>query len=450
MSTLTILQHTVFDILLPTTDVFGDINFAVGAFCSQNYGIGCLMLLPVIFNMLFNLYNWSSKNYDTQKEKRFTWLLVVLNLWPQYQVIKLIWLILRGKSKDIWEPMQHKIKTEISFLEPFIEAIPQFFVSIAVFIFLVFRSILPSGNTNISIWNIWQGNNTSIAGIKDVFGAKTLGIDNIIMFPMSVLISVLSGVKCIVDYLSNGPMKITSNTKCGKVVVLSAMLMYVMSCFVGKFWIICFWPQLGILVEEDAHGIWGLTIGFLLLVAFPTIISIGPLARAVGFKTCANMFLKHPELFVLGLVTEYTPGPINGRKHYNSCCRCCSCWSCCTWSCCCKRCKPVKTNKIIISKSMSWNRMLYSQVLLLPMYIGIATVSIPENNQIVPLWAAISFLIVFSLGLLCFGITLHYGNAKVLVLPGNEGGLGGVANERLELNIQNIVGEESLAEKDNF
>ena len=94
--------------------------------------------------------------------------------------------------------------------------------------------------------------------------------------------------------------------------------------------------------------------------------------------------------------------------------------------------------------------MLYSQVLLLPMYIGIATVSIPENNQIVPLWAAISFLIVFSLGLLCFGITLHYGNAKVLVLPGNEGGLGGVANERLELNIQNIVGEESLAEKDNF
>ena len=99
MDSFIILQHTIFDILLPTADAFGDINFAIGAFWSQNYAIGCLMILPVIFNMLFNLYKWLSKSHDTQNEKRFTWLFVVLSLWPQYQVFKLILLILRGKSK---------------------------------------------------------------------------------------------------------------------------------------------------------------------------------------------------------------------------------------------------------------------------------------------------------------------------------------------------------------
>ena len=90
--------------------------------------------------------------------------------------------------------------------------------------------------------------------------------------------------------------------------------------------------------------------------------------------------------------------------------------------------------------------MLYTQVLLLPCYITVA------NALNAPLmsamwWASISYLIVFSLGLLCFGITLHYGTAKVLILPGNEGGIRGVANERPELNKQNIAGQKLLAGK---
>ena len=175
---ITILQHTIFGILLPTSDAFGDINFAISAFFSQNPGIGCLMILPVVLNMAFGFYKWFSTDHDTQKEKRFTWLLVVLNLWPQYQVLKLILLILSRKSKDIWKPVQDKIKREISFIEPFIEAIPQFFVSAAVFNLLINRSLLyfdsPGELVGLSK-HIWEGNDTEI---RQVFGAKTLGIDN--------------------------------------------------------------------------------------------------------------------------------------------------------------------------------------------------------------------------------------------------------------------------------
>ena len=236
--------------------------------------------------------------------------------------------------------MQHKIKTELSFIEPFIEAIPQFFVSVGVFLILVSNSEVTGGGEGNNIFlseHVWNGNDTTIT---DVFGAKTLGIDNTIMFPLSILISALSGVKSIVDYISNGPMNITSNTKCGKVVLLSSMLMYVMSSFVGKFWILSLINVTRLVgpdgTMEEINGIWRFSIAFTILIAFPMIISIGPLVRVVAFRTCVNMVLNHPELLFLPVVTELVPGTISGGNHYNCCCRCCSCWTCCTWSCCCK------------------------------------------------------------------------------------------------------------------
>ena len=71
------IRLTVNYILLPTADVLGDINFAIRALRSHNFGIGCAMVLPVVLNMSFNLYKWTSTEYDTQKEKRFTWLLII-------------------------------------------------------------------------------------------------------------------------------------------------------------------------------------------------------------------------------------------------------------------------------------------------------------------------------------------------------------------------------------
>ena len=134
----TILQHITFDILLPTADVFGDINFAIAAFSSQNIGIGCAMILPVLFSLMFNVYKWFFKDHDSPKEKKLTWILVMLNLWPQYQIVKLLLLIARKKPKCIWKPVQDKIKKDLSFIEPFIEAIPQSFMTMGINYWLTF------------------------------------------------------------------------------------------------------------------------------------------------------------------------------------------------------------------------------------------------------------------------------------------------------------------------
>ena len=135
----TLLQNTIFGIVLPTADIYGDINFSIRAFSSQHFRMGCLMLFPVLLNTAFNFYKWISANFDTETEKRFTWLLVVLNMWPQYQILKLLSSIFRGTSKNTWKPMQDKIKRQLSYIEPFVEAVPQFYVSIGVFSLLAVK-----------------------------------------------------------------------------------------------------------------------------------------------------------------------------------------------------------------------------------------------------------------------------------------------------------------------
>ena len=110
----TTLQHTIMDILIPSSDVITDFIFAIKAFSTQNYYIGCLMMFPMLISMVFNFYKWVSTDFDTEKEKRYTWVLVVLCIWPQYQVIKLILTIFGVPPKEFGN--RCKIDIEKSFL----------------------------------------------------------------------------------------------------------------------------------------------------------------------------------------------------------------------------------------------------------------------------------------------------------------------------------------------
>ena len=105
-----ILQELILGIILPTADTFSDINFAISAFSTQNPRIGISMLLPVILNLAFNIYFLIVTKFDSQRERRFTWLLIIMNVWPQYQVLKLIVSIVRGK--DNWKDRQKKIRRD--------------------------------------------------------------------------------------------------------------------------------------------------------------------------------------------------------------------------------------------------------------------------------------------------------------------------------------------------
>ena len=126
------LQHITFGIILRTFDSYGDINFALQAFTTENYLIGCLILAPVLISLGFTFHIWKSSSFDSAKAKRWSWILVSLNFWPQYQVVKLIKAIISRNPEKDWENMENKLDHQLLFIEPWLEAIPQFFSSVSV------------------------------------------------------------------------------------------------------------------------------------------------------------------------------------------------------------------------------------------------------------------------------------------------------------------------------
>ena len=444
----TTLQHTIMDILIPSSDVIGDFIFAFSAFSTQNYCIGCLMMFPMLISMVFNFYKWVSTDFDTEKEKRYTWVLVVLCIWPQYQVIKLLLTIFRGTSKSIWKPMQNRYRKELSYIEPFIEAIPQFFTSMCVFALLAGRryqkfctrrtiqECIETHNFTSSLGAIIdvlyigiENDKTDDTTITEVFGKTTFGIGNNIMFPITIVISMFSGIKVIVTYLHSGPLKITSNTKHGRAVVLSSMALNVVIALYGKYSTVRGWG----FRNSEEHGIKVFLFLFSLQVAFPALISICPLARVVGLKKYARTILKHPELLILPLVTDYVPGAINMGAHYQWCCHCCKCWRYCTWACCCKGCKVVHTDQLVISKEMSWTKLLYLQVFWLPTLFKVSR----NTNYYTP--QMIFGLILVLLRALFLGITLHYGQSKGVLVIESMGNIRGELRKELELKLRDRI-----------
>ena len=113
-----------------------------------------------------------------------------------------------------------------------------------------YRKNNPAGIRDILSVDVFSKNDTAIT---EVFGKTTLGIDNNIMFYINILSSAFSGIKCIVDYLHNGPLNITSNTKCGRAVVLLSIVINVILTFFKK----CLGALvIGFHLSEMQDGIW--------------------------------------------------------------------------------------------------------------------------------------------------------------------------------------------------
>ena len=56
-------------------------------------------------------YVWKDSGLDSEEEKRWTWVLVLLTLWPQYQAVKLvkrIWKHKYGCYRDVEDLKRQK------------------------------------------------------------------------------------------------------------------------------------------------------------------------------------------------------------------------------------------------------------------------------------------------------------------------------------------------------
>ena len=60
------------------------------------------MITALIYMLSFLLrYIWRDSNLDNDNEKKWTWILVIFSLWPQYQAYKLVKRIFKAQRSGI-------------------------------------------------------------------------------------------------------------------------------------------------------------------------------------------------------------------------------------------------------------------------------------------------------------------------------------------------------------
>ena len=61
------------------------------------------MINDISFILLYFRYIWRDSILDTKEEKRWTWILVIFSLWPQYQALKLLKRIFTLKRSGVYK-----------------------------------------------------------------------------------------------------------------------------------------------------------------------------------------------------------------------------------------------------------------------------------------------------------------------------------------------------------
>ena len=117
---LQVMPLIVLDIGLPTSDVFSDIIGIITLYQAGLAPYATRLLMPLILNVVFTTFAWW--RMDSPQEKRFTWALLLMQLWPQYRAVKIILKILKEDQTYIED--KFILERDVSILEPFIESVP--------------------------------------------------------------------------------------------------------------------------------------------------------------------------------------------------------------------------------------------------------------------------------------------------------------------------------------
>jgi len=127
----------LFGILLPTFDTYSDGYFSYslisGTYCETSICVkhpiyGSVMLIPVLLAMLFTIPHWWRR--EKGWNRLYTLPLLIFQVWPQWQVMKVLKLMKDGNSN--WRMEKEKLEKEIGSLEPFLESLPQVHLIMAI------------------------------------------------------------------------------------------------------------------------------------------------------------------------------------------------------------------------------------------------------------------------------------------------------------------------------
>ena len=301
---LSILPSLFFDGVVPFADNVSDLRLIYEWYTTGHWRFATSMLIPFLLNASANIYHWWK--WDSKEEKKYTWLLLILQLWPIYRAIKLAmktWKKLPGVDAE-----RKKFEGEVLSLEPYLESLPSL---------LVMGMAWTTGNCG---GTECESNQMAVVGETPIY------------FYISFCISVLTSTLGISKYLLKGPVRILSEDGALKgmltcpfsflfmvtlvsVVPKSFGIVFMTSRFYETFNILAELPDLVIFsndsyprsVPQQMHYyyIHSISLVFVVMVLPHILLSIGCVVSATGFsKQFFKIVFGNPQLCLLPVFTH--------------------------------------------------------------------------------------------------------------------------------------------------
>ena len=83
-----ILPTLILDSVAPMVDQASDLALIIEWYSTEHFKFAAAMAIPFLMNVFSNIYHWWK--WDSTNEKKYTWILLLLQLWPIYRAFKLV------------------------------------------------------------------------------------------------------------------------------------------------------------------------------------------------------------------------------------------------------------------------------------------------------------------------------------------------------------------------
>ena len=89
-----LIMLILFCILAPSWDVYSDLQITIDLFRYGHPRYAAAMILPLLLNFIFTFFMW--QKMERKEAKRWSWVLVVAQCWPQFFAARIVLMIING------------------------------------------------------------------------------------------------------------------------------------------------------------------------------------------------------------------------------------------------------------------------------------------------------------------------------------------------------------------
>ena len=286
-----VLPPCLFDVGLPTLDVCTDLSLIIPWYMQGHLIYAGAMTVPLMMQLLSSIFKWVK--LEKSEDKIWSWIFVLLQLWPQLRALRWIRLVYKGDPKALEK--KNKMMAEIGTTEAFLEAWPSVIIMTCIFI-----HANQSGQGSLNTQAVF-GDDSDYSPIKFLF---------------TYLISVATAALGVTKILQIGPCPILSDEgTLGGLLTWRFFINYmcVLCSLVSKGTFIAF-----MFVDSTYNNLMVETLSTLLLLFIPNILfSFFGILMSTGCnrKRFFSLVLGYPGLWLLSAATFFSVGP----KSINCC-----------------------------------------------------------------------------------------------------------------------------------